>query len=315
MTFFERDAPWYAANSDPVPLNTANLLIYSSLDELRQTYGQAIREMDVVMVGSFTPEGVKVGEWIVSSVSGATIFYDIDTPVTLAMLSSGEEGYISRNLISAYSMYLSFTGGGTLDLLRQYGASRVHPLYCSADSDLYYPQEQLPDWDLGYLGTYSADRASSFENLLLAPARSWPEAKMIVAGPMYPAETLWPANVTKVEHSAPDAHRAFYGSLRFTLNLTREAMKRAGYSPSVRLFEAAACGCPIISDYWSGLDEFFRPKEEILVAYDSDDVLHYLRNTSEQERSSLARRARARLLAEHTGAVRARQLEGYIFAL
>ncbi len=240
------------------------------------------------------------------------MFYDIDTPVTLAKLRNGQEEYISKKLIPAYSTYLSFTGGAILELLQQYGARQARPFYCSADPDCYYPEERILKWDLGYMGTYSQDRASSFDSLLLMPARRWSDSKMIVAGPMYPSEERWPSNITKIEHSGPNEHRAFYGSLRFTLNLTRDAMKRAGYSPSVRLFEAAACGCPTISDYWKGLDEFFCPNEEILIAHSTDDVLRYIKELSEHERTTLGQRARERILDEHSGIARARQLEQYI---
>src|SRR5207253_6090561 len=103
-------------------------------------------------------------------------------------------------------------------------------------------------WDLGYLGTYSADRQPALDQLMLQPARRWPLGRWVVAGPQYPASLDWPSGVERLEHVSPDQHRGFYSAQRFTLNLTRAAMLRAGYSPSVRLFEAAACGTPIISD-------------------------------------------------------------------
>jgi spore maturation protein CgeB len=118
--------------------------------------------------------------------------------------------------------------------------------------------------------------------------------------------------VKREMHLAPKAHRKFYNSLRFTLNVTRADMVHAGWSPSVRLFEAAACGVPIISDWWEGLDEIFEPDREILIAHTSDDVLRYLRDVPDADRRAIAARARKRVLREHTAAHRAAELERYV---
>jgi spore maturation protein CgeB len=312
VLFLERDVPWYANNCDvPVPRG-ADLRLYSSFDELRYRFSYPIRKADLVIVGSYTPEGIRIGEWITQSARGMTAFYDIDTPVTLRALANGGAEYICPELVSRYTLYLSFTGGPTLDRLREYGARSPQPLYCSVDPDEYFPS-QMPDrWDLGYMGTYSSDRAAVFDRLLLQPARRWNDGRMIVAGPQYPSAMCWPQNVAHIDHIAPSRHREFYCSQRFTLNLTREPMKLAGYSPSVRLFEAASCGCAIISDRWDGLDTLFRLGEEVLIADSANHVLDYVQHMSEAERIEIGRRARARILAEHCADVRARQLETYV---
>jgi spore maturation protein CgeB len=213
-------------------------------------------------------------------------------------------------------LYLSFTGGPTLARLEHdYGSPRARVLYCSVDPQLYYPQPQPLAWDLGYMGTYSVDRQRSVDELLLQPARQCPGARFIVAGPQYPANIAWPANVEHRPHLPPAQHREFYNRQRFTLNITRADMIQAGWSPSVRLFEAAACGTPIISDRWAGLDSLFAPGREILLASRADQVRAVLRDFGEEERLELAARARARILAEHTAAHRAEQLEGYALEL
>ena len=166
--------------------------------------------------------------------------------------------------------------------------------------------------DLGYLGTYSADRQPKLERLLLEPARRWPAGRFAVAGPQYPLDTAWPANVARFEHLPAQAHRAFYGSQRFTLNLTRADMVAAGFSPSVRLFEAAACGIPIISDAWPGLETMFAPGREILLAGSADDVLRHLRELPEARRRAIGAAARARVLDAHTAAHRALELEALV---
>ncbi len=245
---------------------------------------------------------------------GATAFYDIDTPVTLAKLERGDYEYLTPELIPRYNLYLSFSGGPTLTRLeQQYGSPCARPLYCSVDPALYYPDENRSefDYDLGYMGTYSDDRQPPLEQLLCEPARQWQAGRFAVAGPQYPAAIIWPSNVARIEHLPPAEHRAFYNAQRFTLNITRADMIRAGYSPSVRLFEAAACGVPIISDYWDGLDTFFTLDTEILVAHSPADTLRYCRELPEAERLAIGERARQRVLAHHTAAHRAHELASY----
>jgi spore maturation protein CgeB len=244
-----------------------------------------------------------------------TAFYDIDTPVTLGKLQRGDHEYLSPSLIPRFDMYLSFTGGPTLERIeRRYGAPVAHPLYCSVDPALYFPEPRRARWEIGYMGTYSDDRQPTLEKLLLAPARQWPDARFVVAGPQYPRTVRWPANVDRVPHLPPRKHRAFYNAQKFTLNVTRADMVAAGWSPSVRLFEAAACATPIISDAWEGLETLFTPDVEILIARTAADTLRYLAELTDAERIAIGHRARSRVLAEHTAAHRAAELEAYLTA-
>jgi spore maturation protein CgeB len=262
------------------------------------------------------PDGVEVGDWVTATASGVTAFYDIDTPVTLAKLERGDYEYLTPELIPRYGAYFSFTGGPILRRLeRRFGSPMARPLYCSVDPSLYRPEEIAPRYDLGYMGTYSADRQPALDRLLLAPARRWRLGRFAVAGPQYPEEIRWPKNVKRTEHLPPRKHSRFYNEQRFTLNITRADMVQAGFSPSVRLFEAAACGTPIISDTWPGLESFFAVGEEILTARTPGEVLQYLQGIPEEERRALGHRARARVLAEHTAAHRAGELEGYALSL
>jgi spore maturation protein CgeB len=310
VLFLERNVPWYAENRDLPKPPFGRTRLYGSVPELQETYAIAVRDADLLIVGSYVPEGVRVGEWATSTARGVTAFYDIDTPVTVAKLDRGDFEYLSPALIPRYDLYLSFSGGPILDRLeREFGSPHAVPLYCSFDPDLYYPEPAERIWDLGYMGTYSDDRQPPLERLLIEPAKAFREGQFVVAGPQYPDTIRWPSNVQRLQHLPPSEHRAFYNRQRFTLNITRADMIRAGYSPSVRLFEAAACGAPVISDYWNGLEELFRLGKEILVAKDSEDVLRYLRETPENERLALADGARSRVMAEHTAAHRAEELE------
>ena len=316
VLFLERDVPWYAENRDmpKPPFGTTEL--YDSVAELKDRYSRQVRQADLVIVGSYVPQGVAIGEWVVDTAQGVTAFYDIDTPVTMAKLNRNDTEYLTRALVKRYDLYLSFTGGPILEKLeKQFGAPAARALYCSVDPDLYYPEEKLIEWDLGYLGTYSADRQPALERLLIQPAVACTRHRFVVAGPMYPKEIQWPPNVTRTEHLAPNLHRGFYGSQRYTLNITRADMVAAGYSPSVRLFEAAACGTPIISDAWAGLETLFVPGKEILVARCPEEVEEYLTRVPASARTEISEAARTKALKAHTGMHRAVELEAYVSSL
>jgi spore maturation protein CgeB len=310
VTFLERDVRWYAAHRDLADPDYCRLAFYAGLAELERSWRRDVEDAEAVIVGSFTPDGVEVGRWAQATARGVTAFYDIDTPVTLGKLARGDFEYVSPAAIAGYDLYLSFTGGPTLEVLeRRYGARRARALYCSVDAEAYRPLDLPARWDLSYLGTYSPDRQPTLERLLLEVARQAPDLRFCVAGPQYPGSIDWPANVERLDHVSPGDHPAFYASSRFTLNVTRSDMVAAGWSPSVRLFEAGACATPIISDRWEGLDAFFAPGREIVLADDAGTVLRALRGLTERERRALGAAGRSRILAAHTADHRAHELE------
>jgi spore maturation protein CgeB len=312
ILFLERDLPFYAANRDLPAPGFARLELYTGLEDLTRRFAGDIRDADFVIVGSYVPDGIAVGRWVLDTAAGPVAFYDIDTPITLEQIASrGTADYIDRALIGRYALYLSFSGGPTLQRLEdEFGSPRARALYCSVDPALYHPMQIVARrWDLGYLGTYSPDRQPALETLLIEPARRVPELAMVVAGPQYPQTIAWPTNVARIEHLPPAEHVRFYNEQVFALNITRRAMLDAGHSPSVRLFEAAACGIPIITDAWPGLEDFFAPGEEILVAATTEDALLLLQTIGPESAREIGARGRARILAEHTAAHRAAQLE------
>lgn len=312
VTFLERDMPWYAENREFSDVSYCRIELYQSLEQLKETYASLVRDADIVTVGSYVPDGIAIGEWVTSTASGVRAFYDIDTPVTLANLKAGQCEYLDYELIPKYQLYCSFTGGPLLEhIQRQLGSPCARPLYCSVDPSLYYREDVSNSWDLAYLGTYAADRQPALDHLLLAVANGAPERKFAVAGPQYPLNIVWPENVQRIEHLPAKEHRNFYNSQRFTLNLTRQDMVAAGYSPSVRLFEAAACGTPILTDTWPGLTKFFSPGTEILPVSSPQAVTSYLQMPDEQ-RLAIADRARQRTLRFHTAAVRAQEFESLV---
>jgi len=313
ILFLERDVPWYAAHRDLAEPDFCRLAFYHTVEDLEDGHGEAIETADAVVVGSYVPDGIAVLELVLKRARGAVGFYDIDTPVTLAKLARGEHEYLSPALIPHVDLYLSFTGGPTLRRLEQeFGARRAVALYCAVDETRYRATGASLDFDLGFLGTYSPDRQPVLERLLIEPARLLPDQRFIVVGPQFPADIAWPANVQRLEHLSPEAHADFYSRLRFTLNVTRADMVAAGWSPSVRLFEAAACGTPIISDDWNGLGELLPDGEAVVVARSPADVVRALTGMADERRLSLGGRARAIVLQQHTGLARSRELEAAI---
>ena len=309
VTFLERNMPWYARHRDLLAIESVQIDLYQSVEDLQRRFASVIAASEAVIVGSYVPEGIALGQWITSIASGTTAFYDIDTPVTIEALEDSTCSYLSAALVGAYDLYLSFTGGPMLEhFASTYGPQRTAPLYCSVDSELYFPEKLPRRWDLGYIGTYSADRQPTLD-ALLCEVSGQKQFRLVVAGPQYPEAINWPTNVDRIEHLAPSQHRRFYSQQRFALNVTRAAMIKAGYSPSVRLFEAAACGTPIITDCWPGIESFFIPGREILLAKGPREVLGFLTDIPEQERNDIASRALQRVLRDHTSARRAQELE------
>ncbi|PVX29330.1 bifunctional glycosyltransferase/UDP-glucuronate decarboxylase [Sphingomonas pokkalii] len=309
VLFLEREVPWYAGpHRDLVDPDFCRLEYYRTLADLDGWRAQ-IAQADAVMVGSYVPDGVEIGTFVQKIAKGATAFYDIDTPVTLAKLARGDFEYLTPALIPGYDVYLSFTGGPTLDRIeRVFGSTAARALYCSVDTEAYRPLQVPKRWDLTYLGTYSPDRQPTLERLLLEPARRRPDLRFAVAGPQYPDEIDWPANVERIAHLPPAEHPGFYSASRMTLNVTRADMIAAGWSPSVRLFEAAACGTPILSDRWEGIESLFVPDDEILLADTTADALAALDGDVE----AIGKAARRRLLERHDATHRAAELEAHL---
>ena len=315
VTFLERDVEWYARNRDlPCPPHGTTHL-YSSLDELRDVHRREVEDADVVVVGSYVPDGTNVGRWALATAHGITAFYDIDTPVTLAALVEGDCTYLAPELVPQFDLYLSFTAGPSLHVLEQrWGARAAHAFHCMVDQEDYVPADVPVRWDLGYLGTYGRDRHPSLRRFLLDPARQLPGARFAIVGPQYPDVARWPSNVEHVDHLPPLEHPRFYSAQRFTLNVTRRDMVSAGWSPSVRLFEAAACGVPIISDCWKGIEDYFTPGDEILLARTTGDVIRLLGDVRSEQRDRIAAAARSRVLRQHTADHRAGELEHHVRA-
>ncbi|HWD00712.1 MAG TPA: glycosyltransferase [Candidatus Sulfopaludibacter sp.] len=312
VVFFERDVPYYAQNRDLTELpGSGQLILYNDWEQVLPQARQHTSDADVAMVTSFCPDALPAGDLVLQS-AHLRVFYDLDTPVTLSRLSDGlPVDYIGPRGLRDFDLVLSYTGGLALQELRTVlGARRVAPLYGSVEPSVHKPALSDARYRaiLGHLGTYAADREAALRKLFVEPARRLSTDRFLLAGSMYDASFPWLPNIFLIPHIAPADHPAFYCSTKLTLNVTRAAMARMGYCPSGRLFEAAACGAPVLSDYWEGLEQFFEPGREILIARNTEDAIDALNRTPD-DLSLIAHAARERTLAEHTSDIRALELE------
>jgi spore maturation protein CgeB len=309
VTFYEKDTDYYAQRRDFAACDYCELIFYPSWNEVRHAAVAEAAESDAVIVASYCPEGARVADEILNLALPLKVFYDLDTPITLAQLEEGAVPYLRAEQIRDWDLYLSFTGGGILDELEsRWHARMARPLFGCVDPDVHARVPVREDFRslLSYMGTYAPDRQEKLDRFFLEPARRMSESRFVLAGSLYPRQWQWPENVQIYDHVAPCDHPALYSSSRLTLNITRNGMARFGYCPSGRFFEAAACSTPVITDWWEGLHTFFAD-DELFVAHNSDHVQQALGSTDE-ELARIAQRARQRTLDEHTGECRARQM-------
>ena len=315
VTFFERDQPFYAPHRDLTSLPGGELVLFGEWDAARAR--RALAAADAAIVTSYCADAEAACALVAES-GAPSVFYDMDTPVTLAKLAAGEPvPYLPREGLGRFDLVLSYTGGPALRALEtRLGARRAAPLYGHADPAVHRrtPPDARFACDLSYIGTYAADRQAAVEALFVTPARGRPDLKAVLAGAGYAADFPWADNIWFVKHLPPPEHAAFYSSSALTVNTTRADMAAMGWCPSGRLFEAAACACPVLSDEWEGLDRFFTPGEEILLARDAQDALAALELGPARLRE-IGEAARARFLREHTSAHRADELLALLAAI
>ncbi len=313
--FFERDVPYYASHRDLTEIPGGRLHLYEDWGRTVRTAHELLADADVGMVTSYCPDGVDASDLVLSSCARLKVFYDLDAPVTLSRLERGEPvSYIGPRGLRDFDLVLSYTGGMALRELRdRLGARKVAPLYGSVDPEIHRPAPVSDAYraDLSYLGTYSHDRQEGVTSFLIEPSRRLPNRKFLIGGSLYPETFPWNDNIFFIRHVPPSEHPAFYSSSTFTLNVTRKPMADMGYCPSGRLFEAASCGVPILSDSWDGLERFFTPGTDVVVVRSPDDVVEALTMPRER-REQIARSARERVLRESTADHRAHELENIL---
>ena len=316
VTFFE-NSPWYDGHVDLPSAEYCEIVRYTEWPAAGAE--AAVRDADLVVVGSYALDGIRIADWLPGKTRALLAYYDIDTPVTLEKFrEQGEAEYLRPDQLARFDVALSFAGGPALDELRGYGARRAEPFYCAVDAEHYrpVPAEDRFRSDLGYMGTYAEARQDLVDELFLAPAALRPERRFLLAGAQYSEEMRrgFPGNVTHVEHLAPPDHPAFFASCAWQVKVTRQQMRKIGWSPSVTVFEVAACGAPLISDRWPGFETFLVPGEEALVADTREDVLGAL-ELPEARRRAIGAAGRERILRSHTYVQRVDQLEALLAEL
>ena len=315
IVFFEKNQEWYESNRDLPHPKFCDLRLFEDWNSILSSVRDELEGCDVAVAGSYFPDGISAVQEILDSKAPVKAFYDIDTPITVANLRAGGTDFLHPSQVAGFDLYFSFTGGPLLAQLEsEFGVRRAVPLHCSVDPQQHYPRKSSKRYqcDLSYMGTYAADRQPKLDSLFTSVAAELPEMKFLLAGPQYPTNLKWPKNVRHIHHLSPQWHPHFYSSSRLTLNLTREAMVASGFSPSVRLFEAAACGATLVSDFWTGMDTFLQTGEEIMVAEDSKQVVSFLKDMDETQLRTIGKRAQERVLAEQSSARRAEEFELHV---
>jgi spore maturation protein CgeB len=316
VVFFERDQPFYAENRDFTEQPGLEVVLYRDFQDVHERAASELDGADAALVTSFCADARVASQLVLASRSNVRAFYDLDTPVTLSTLErESQVFYLPEQGLADFDVVLSYTGGRALDELRsKLKARRTAALYGSVDPELHVQAGPRAEFEaaLSYLGTYSDDRQPALAELLIAPAERLATTSFIIAGAQYPSDFPWRPNIRFVRHLPPADHSAFFASSLATLNVTRAPMAALGYCPSPRFFEAAACAVPVISDQWEGIEHFLEPGRETLLARSRHDVIAAL-SLSRDELRRVGQRARERVLAEHTAAHRAIELEQALF--
>lgn len=322
VVFFERDVPRHASTRDwtslPESFGNSKLVLYPDWAIVEAQVRRELADCDTAIVSSYCFDAQAATDAILEAQHPLAVFYDLDTPVTLDTLRLGKNvPYIPQHGLCDFDLVLSYTGGAALEALRSdLGAHRVRALYGHVDPDVDYPVPPVARYrsTLSWLGAYCADRQAGLEELFLCPARLRPKQKFLIGGGQYPEHFSRSPNVYLAPDLPPRERCAFFSSSRLTLNVTREPMARMGWCPTGRLFEAAACATAILSDEWCGLDDFYTPGEQVLVARIATDTIASL-DMDDAQLQAIGRAARERTLDEHTSMHRARALLGMLEGL
>ena len=281
---------------------------YDSPRDLRRHFSDEVRNADVVIVGSFVPDGIEIGEWVTATARGVTVFYDIDAPVTMAALQRGDCPYIAAHLIPRYQLYLTSAGTAWHSVLQsEYGGPAVRTLYPALAAESFASAQSQPAFDLGCMSVNADPRDADVRHLLYDVARRWPGGRFVTAGP-HDGDPDAPPNVDRAGELQPAAHRAFFRNQRFTLQPARSGV-------TAQLLAAAAAGSVIITEDIGEIEGVLRPGTEVIVARRARDIVNILVDMPESQRRSIAVAARARALRDHNAPRRARELLAHIISV
>jgi spore maturation protein CgeB len=312
ITFHEPDAYNRQQHRDLEPPPWAEVIVYGTSDEdaLRQV--DSVRGADLIVKTSgigVCDELLEQAVLELQSPVTRVAFWDVDAPATLErVLSNHHDHFLS--LISQYDII--FTYGGGPSVIRDYnllGARRCVPIYNGLDPETHHPLENRRLLaDLGFLGNRLPDREDRVERFFIYPAQTLPERQFVLGGNGWNDKAL-PSNVCRLGHVYTTEHNRFNCTCLAVLNVARESMARYGFSPATRIFEAAGAAACILSDKWDGIEQFFEPGRELLVASDGPEVVELLRELTPETARRIGQAARRRALAKHTYQQRAEAVE------
>jgi spore maturation protein CgeB len=313
VTFYEPDAYERQKHRDIPDPDWARSMVYPATEDgWRRALDEAIGEADLIVkasgVGVFDAE-LETAIPDIAPARAMIALWDVDAPATLESIAADPRNHL-RQAIPRYDLVLTYGGGqpvvsGYLRL----GARQCVPVYNGVDPHTHFPTPERSAFacDLSFLGNRMPDREARVEEFFLVPASRLPNRKFLLGGSGWDTKQL-PANVSLAGHVGTADHNAFFCSSLATLNINRDSMARFGFSPPTRIFEAAGCGSCVVSDAWPGIEEFFEPNREILVAHGGEGVAALLEELSPPDARHIGLAARRRALAEHTYGARARQV-------
>jgi spore maturation protein CgeB len=314
ITFYEPDAFQRQQNRDIPDPPWARVVVYPATHEGWQSaLESAARRTDLLVkasgIGVFDTE-LETAVPDACSPGAIAVYWDVDAPATLDSVNAGQSSHL-RQVIPRYDMVLTYGGGDPV--VRGYqrlGARRCVPIYNALDPETHQPAPARSEWEcaLSFLGNRLPDREARVEEFFLQAAENLPARNFLLAGAGWESKLL-PANVRLAGHVGTGEHNTFFSSGLATLNVNRASMARYGFSPPTRVFEAAGCGACLITDAWDGIEMFLDPGREVLVAHSGQDVARIVAALSRDDARRIGESARARVLAEHTYAHRARQVD------
>jgi spore maturation protein CgeB len=317
ITFAEPDIYDRQQNRDLREVEYANVLVYRTPDEIDRLLDEASAADLVIKHSGVGAEDERLEADVLACRSERTrvAFWDVDAPATLARVE-GDAADPFRALIPKYDFI--FTYGGGSPVTRHYtalDARNCHPIYNALDPETHYPvaPEAASKCDLLFVGNRLPDREKRVEDFFLAAAELAPEMRFLLGGEGWSGKPL-PANVRWIGHVGSGRHNVLNCSARMVLNINRDSMAKIGFSPPTRVFEAAGAGACVITDHWTGIESFFAPGSEVLVAANAAEIVVYLRGIHERDARSIGSRMRQRALQDHTYAQRARQVHGLLTA-
>lgn len=316
--FLEKETKLGSAHRDMLRSPYCEVWTYRDADQLLDEYVSLLHGADVVLLGDGVAGASRIAGWIATEARCVKIYYDTDLARTFDSLCADKPDHecLQAHNIPDFDLYLSTTGGAALQRIRaEYDCPNVQPLYECIDPYFYYRTDEPKQYDLGFIGNYNVNRGQQLDKMMLQPAQRTPNRSFILAGGDYPTDLGWPTNLRYLEHLPETSHVSFYNRLNCTLVLARPDRSALGHTPSKRLLAAAACGVPILSDHWVGLEEFFEPNRELYVVEDCHSVLESLYQTQQMDRVKLGNRARQRVLAEHSTRRRAEQFLDYCLTI